>query len=92
MSSNSNLISNLRWPKRKEWDHRSPEQRAQDKEAMARLAQSPDLEVFLRWLEWQRDQALSLDFQTTIKWEERALINRGKIELINDIASQLKVQ
>ena len=59
---------------------------------MARLAQSPDLEVFLRWLEWQRDQALSLDFLTTIKWEERALINRGKIELINDIASQLKVQ
>lgn len=92
MSSNSNLISNLRWPKRKEWDHRSPEQRAQDKEAMARLAQSPDLEVFLRWLEWQRDQALSPDFLTTIKWEERALINRGKIELINDIASQLKVQ
>jgi len=43
-------------------------------------------------MEWQRDQALSLDFQTTIKWEERALINRGKIELINDIASQLKVQ
>ena len=91
MNNNSNLVNNLRWRKRSPWVDRTPQERSQDKEALARLAQHPDLEVLLRFLEWQKVQAQSPSDLTQTNWQATDLINRGKLELITDIASQLEL-
>ena len=86
--NNANLINSLR-SSRTDWDNRDQVQRQEDKEAMHSLAQNQGLTVFLRWLEWQKAQASYPVDPTNPNWQEIALRNRGKLDLINEIANQL---
>lgn len=86
MSDNVQKLNNLRLLQRKGWSDRNPEERSQDRESLLRLGQNPDLLVLLRFLEFQKAQATSPLDPTQTNWQQIALINLGKVQLIDDIA------
>jgi len=85
--NNSSLISNLLL-RPTEWDKRDKTQREVDKEMFHSLGQNQALSVLLRYLEWQKGQALSPVDLTNPNWREIALVNKGRVELIIEIANQ----
>ena len=85
--NNAEWLNSLRLNR---WDREDPAQRLEDKETLARLAQCPDLEPLLRFLAKQKALATFPVDPTQANWQETALINRGRCDLITEIANQFK--
>ena len=87
--NNASLLNSLRL-KPTEWDSRNKEERQADQANLHLLAQAPVLEVFLRWLVWQKGRARSPVDLTQINWQETALVNKGRADFITEIANLLQ--
>lgn len=87
--NNASLLTSLR-SNRQSWVDRPPVEKTEDLAALQRLAQNPDLEVLLRFLEYRKALAQCPVDPTQAKWQETALLKKGEYDLIVAIASQFK--